>query len=72
MIALKVLILLALLLLVTASPAFADHDDHQHFCDEFATGEVFGLHVAEHAHLGHLGAEMNPGLHHQGYSECVP
>lgn len=36
-------------------------------CPHPATGSEFGAHVSDMARAGHLGADMNPGVH-RGYS----
>ncbi len=59
------------LVLVQASFVLAEHS-HEHLCEMLPTGHDFGIHVAEHAKAGHFSGEMNPGVHHKGYSICVP
>ena len=66
----KKLILLTLILL------FAQFNlvlaEHENICQELLTGKDFGNHVSMHAQEMHFNGEMNPGVHHQGYSICVP
>lgn len=57
---LVVLALALVLVLALASPALAVNGSG-------GAGLEFGQHHAEHARAGHLGAEMNPGVH-QGFS----
>lgn len=53
--------LAVVLVLVVASPAFAvSGADGQ--------GRLFGQIHAEHARMGMLGGEMNPGVMHRGFS----
>ena len=40
-------------------------------CPEFDSGKEFGEHVSMHAKEGHLGKDMNPGMH-KGFSEFAP
>jgi hypothetical protein len=68
----KTVFLVVVVLLVTlalASAAFAS-DGETHEC-HWESGRAFGQHVAEHAQMGMLGADHNPG-NHQGFSLCVP
>jgi len=39
---------------------------------DFVSGSEFGAHVSEHAQMGHLGKNMNPGTHHKGFSPWAP
>lgn len=52
-------------LTIPATPALAD--DGSGTCPDMATGAEFGTHVSDMARAGHLGADMNPGMH-RGYS----
>lgn len=38
----------------------------------FDTGAEFGNHISDMANQGHLDGEMNPGVHHRGYSPWAP
>ena len=62
-------VVVLLVMLVLATTAFAQ-DGEMHEC-HWESGRAFGQHVAEHAKMGMLGADHNPGMH-QGYSLCVP
>lgn len=55
-----VAVLAVVLMFALAAPAFAVNGSG-------GAGRDFGLHHAEHAQAGHLGADMNPGMH-QGFS----
>lgn len=57
------------LMLALATAAFA-HEGEVHEC-HWESGRAFGQHVAEHAQMGMLGGDHNPG-NHQGYSLCAP
>lgn len=57
---LLVVALALVLLMAFAAPAFAVNGSG-------GAGMEFGLHHAEHAQEGHLGADMNPGMH-QGFA----
>ena len=53
-------------LMVPGAPAVAE-DGATAACPDAMTGAQFGAHVAAMARSGHLGADMNPGMH-RGYS----
>ena len=65
----KTLAIVALVatLMVPGIPALADDGSGSATCPDGATGRAFGAHVADMARAGHLGADMNPGMH-RGYS----
>lgn len=48
-------------------PALANGDGGSATCPVAHTGAEFGAHVASMARDGHLGADMNPGMH-RGFS----
>src|SRR5512134_3928519 len=70
-------LLIVLILLAGTAPALAsDGDPHHHLCQDVSgdgnvNGQDFAQHVVDHALAGTLGAEHNPGMHHQGFSICV-
>ncbi len=45
--------------------------DHENICQELPTGIDYGKHISMHAQERHFNGEMNPGVHHQGYSICA-
>lgn len=53
-------------LTIPGIPVLAD-DGVNATCPSAPTGAEFGAHVADMARSGHLGADMNPGMH-RGYS----
>lgn len=57
---------LVAVLMVPGVPAAAE-DAVGAACPDGMTGADFGAHVAAMARSGHLGADMNPGMH-RGYS----
>lgn len=71
---LKLIFVAILILLIFSSSNFvlaiADNS-HEHICEDFSSGQLFGQHVSMHAREGHFNGEMNPGVH-EGYSICVP
>ena len=52
-------------LTIPGTPAVAD--DGPGNCPHPATGAEFGAHISDMARAGHLGGEMNPGMH-RGFS----
>ncbi len=67
----KIMLLAVVLALVMLSvSAVVAHEGDVHEC-HWDSGQAFGVHAADHAQTGHLGAEHHPGMH-DGYSLCVP
>ena len=61
-------LIIALLIITQIGLVLAEHE---HLCEHFPTGALFGRHVSMHAQEQHFNGNMNPGMH-QGYSICVP
>ncbi len=57
---------LVVALMVPGIPAVAEDGSQMASCHA-TSGAAFGAHVADMARSGHLGGDMNPGMH-QGYS----
>ena len=66
----KILAIAALVMALTVPGIPALADDGSGTCPHPATGAEFGAHVSDMARAGHLGADMNPGMH-RGYSPMV-
>ncbi len=54
-------------LIIPGIPVLAEDGTTTAACPDMATGAEFGAHVATMARAGHLGGDMNPGMH-RGYS----
>ena len=67
----KTLAIIALVAALTTPgiPALA-HGGDSATCPAVHTGAEFGAHVASMASEGHLGADMNPGMH-RGFSRMA-
>lgn len=64
-----VMLLVVVVSLAMAVPAFAMEGGGEMVPCE--SGEAFGLHHAGVAQNGVLDGDMNPGVHHAGYSHCL-
>ena len=62
----KTLAIAALVMVLTIPGIPVLADDGSGTCPDM-TGAEFGAHVSDMARAGHLGADMNPGMH-RGYS----
>ena len=58
---------LVLALSIPGTAAVAEDGSGTASCPNGMTGAQFGAHVADMARMGHIGTDMNPGMH-QGYS----
>lgn len=63
----KTLAIAALVMALTIPGIPVLADDGSGTCPDVAPGAEFGAHVSDMARAGHLGADMNPGMH-RGYS----
>jgi hypothetical protein len=66
----KRILLVALLALIISAVVLVPAQAHELNCQEMTPAQYAAM-VAMMAHEGMLSGDMNPGVHHEGYSICV-